>query len=179
MKYFLNKIVVVEGKEDSSYLSSFIEAEYVVTNGYDIQDSEIDYLNEVSKHKDILVLADPDNAGREIENKLKSKIKNATYLNVEISKCTRGSKQGIAECEKEEIINVLKPYFESKIIKKTPLLQEKSLKIALSDKLLRQHLSSKYNLGNCNNKTLFKRLETLQITEQDLLETIKEYQNGN
>ena len=179
MKYYLNKIVVVEGKEDSSYLSSFIEAEFVTTNGYGIPEADIEYLNEASKHKDILVLVDPDKPGRQIENKLKNQLKKATYLNIEISKCTRGQKQGVAECEQEEIINVLKPYFESKNIEKTPLLLEKSLKIALSDKKLREHLSNKYHLGNCNNKTIFRRLGTLQITEQDLLKTIEEYRNGN
>ena len=84
MKYFINKIIVVEGKEDASYLSSFIEAEYVITNGYDIPKEEIDYLNEASKHTDILVLVDPDEAGRQIEEKLKALLVKATYLCVDV-----------------------------------------------------------------------------------------------
>ena len=31
MKYLIDKIIIVEGKEDASYLSSFIEAEYIIT----------------------------------------------------------------------------------------------------------------------------------------------------
>ena len=69
---------------------------------------EIEYVNEASKHKEILVLVDPDKAGREIENRLKEKLINATYINVDISRCIRGKKDGVAECDQEEIIKVLK-----------------------------------------------------------------------
>ena len=179
MKYYLDGIVVVEGKEDVSYLSSFIDSEYVTTNGYVLPEEEIDYLNEASKYKRIIVLTDPDKAGRNIEEKLKSKLHEAVYLNVEISKCNRGQKDGIAECEQEEILKVLGPFVNTKKPQNNRVLQENSLKITLSDKNLRRYISHKYHLGKCNNKTLFKRLETLQISEQQLCDAIKEYNNGN
>ena len=179
MKYYLSKILVVEGKEDVSYLSSFLDAEFVTTNGYEIPNEEIKYLNAASKFKDILVLVDPDKAGRDIEEKLKNKLVKATYLNVEISKCNRGQKDGVAECEQEEVLKVLKPYIETKKHEKSAVLQENSLKIELSDTLLREYLCNKYNLGKCNNKTLIKRLETLQISEEELKKSIEEYRNGN
>ena len=179
MKYYLNKILVVEGKEDVSYLSSFLDAEFVTTNGYDIPKEEIEYLNVASKHKEILVLVDPDKAGREIEETIKKRLVKATYLNVDISKCSRGKKDGVAECEQEEMLEVLKPYLEVKKYEKSEVLQEKSLKIELSDRSLRDFLSSKFCLGKCNNKTLIKRLETLQISEKELKAAIEEYRNGN
>lgn len=179
MRYYFEGIIVVEGKEDSSYLSSFITAEYVITNGYELPNEEIDYLNEASKHNQILVLVDPDDAGREIEKKLNNKLLKATYLNVEISKCNRGQKSGVAECDQEEILKILNPYLTVEKSKNSGVLQEKSLKIELSNKLLRQHIASKYHLGKCNNKTLFKRLGTLKICEEDLRNSIKEYRDGN
>ena len=179
MKYYLNKILVVEGKEDVSYLSSFLDAEFVTTNGYEIPNEEIEYLNAASKYKDILVLVDPDKAGREIENRLKNKLSKATYLNVEISKCNRGQKDGVAECEQEEILKVLKPYLEAKKHEKSCVLQENSLKIELSDSELRDYLSNKFSLGKCNNKALIKRLETLQISEEELKKAIEDFRNGN
>ena len=112
MKYYLDAILVVEGKEDVSYLSSFIDSEYVVTNGYDISEEELDYLNAASKYKNVIVLVDPDVAGRAIENRLKNKLSKATYLNVKISECIRGEKDGIAECDSSEILRVLGPYLK-------------------------------------------------------------------
>ena len=40
---FLDGILVVEGKEDASYLSNYISSEIVVLNGYDIQEFTINY----------------------------------------------------------------------------------------------------------------------------------------
>lgn len=175
MKYFINKIIVVEGKEDVSYLSSFIEAEYITTNGYDIPREEIEYINEASKHKEILVLVDPDKAGREIEEKLKTKLVKATYININISSCTRGEKTGVAECESEEILRVLKPHFSSKNTQKTRKLQGNLSKLDLNDKELREYLSKKFRIGKCNLKKLMIRLETLEITDEELETAIKEF----
>ena len=175
MKYFINKIIVVEGKEDVSYLSSFIEAEYITTNGYEIPDEEIKYINEASKHKEILVLVDPDKAGREIEKKLKEKLIEATYITIDISKCLRGKKDGVAECEQEEILRVLKPHFSSKNTQKTRKLQGNLSKLVFANKKMREYLSKKYHLGKCNLKKLMIRLETLEVTEEEIEKSIKEY----
>ena len=175
MKYYINKIIVVEGKEDVSYLSSFIEAEYIVTNGYDIQKEELEYLIAASKHKEILVLVDPDEAGRDIEEKLRFVLPKATYITIDISKCSRGKKNGVAECEQEEIIRVLKPHFSSKNPQKSRDLQGKLTKLDLTSKKLREYLSQKHHLGKCNLKKLFIRLETLEISPEELETSIKEF----
>lgn len=175
MKYFINKIIVVEGKEDVSYLSSFIEAEYITTNGYDIPKEEIEYINEASKHKEILVLVDPDKAGRQIEERLKQKLVNATYISIDISKCIRGEKDGVAEASKEEILRVLNPHFSSKNPQKSLDLQGNLSKLDLTSKELRDYLSKKYHLGKCNLKKLFIRLETLEISSEELEQSIKEF----
>ena len=175
MKYFIDKIIVVEGKEDVSYLSSFIEAEYITTNGYDIPKEEIEYINEASKHKEILVLVDPDKAGRQIEERLKQKLVNATYISIDISKCIRGEKDGVAEASKEEILRVLNSHFSSKNPQKSRNLQGNLSKLDLTSKELRDYLSKKFHLGKCNLKKLFIRLETLEISSEELEQSIKEF----
>ena len=178
MSYYLNKIVVVEGKEDVSYLSSFINAEYITTNGYDIPKEEIDYLNTASEYKEILVLVDPDKAGRDIENRLKKVVNKATYLNVNIDKCIRGKKNGIAECDKEEIVKTLTPYFENEIQNNNGVFAENFFEYDLLNKDFRQYLSRKFHLGKCNLKKIFVRLKTLGITPQEVKLAWEEY-HGN
>ena len=175
MKYFLNKIIVVEGKEDCSYLSSFIEAEYVTTNGYQIPSEEIDYINEASKYKEILILVDPDKAGLMIEDKLKKLIKSATYLHIDIASCNRGKKNGVAESEKEEIIKVLKPYFSEKEAENDGVFNGKLIKMRLNDKELREHLCKKYHMGKCTSKKFIQRAKTLQLNEAKIEEEINRY----
>lgn len=175
MKYFINKIIVVEGKEDVSFLSSFIEAEYITTNGYDIPKEEVEYINQASKRKEILVLVDPDKAGREIEEKLKTKLSKATYISIDISQCVRGKKNGVAEANEEEIIRVLNPHFSSKNPQNSLDLLGNLSKLDLTNKDLRNYLSKKYHLGKCNLKKIITRLKTLEIPVEELEKTISEY----
>lgn len=175
MKYYINKLIVVEGKEDVSFLSSFIEAEYIITNGYDIPKEEIEYINEASKHKEVFVIVDPDEAGREIENRLKLVLTKATYITIDINKCIRGKKNGVAECEQEEIVRILKPHFSNKNQQKSCVLQGNLTKLDLSDRGLRRFLSDKFHLGKCNLKKIVVRLNTLEISSQELTKAIKEY----
>ena len=175
MKYFINKIIVAEGKEDVSYLSSFIEAEYVITNGYDIPKEELEYLVTASKHKEILVLVDPDEAGRDIEEKLRFVLPKATYITININMCLRGKKNGVAECEQEEILRVLKPHFSSKNQQKIRKLQGNLSKLDFTSKDLREHLSQKFHLGKCNLKKIIARIETLEISTEEIEKAIKEF----
>ena len=46
MKLYLKGILVVEGKEDASYLSNYIASEIVVVNGFEITKSTISYLKD-------------------------------------------------------------------------------------------------------------------------------------
>ena len=46
MKKYLDGILVVEGKEDASYLSNYISSEIVTTNGFDIPKETISYLKD-------------------------------------------------------------------------------------------------------------------------------------
>ena len=176
---YINGIIVVEGKEDAGYLSSFIKCEYVLMNGYNIPKEEIEYLNKASNYVDLIVMMDPDKAGREIESKLRISLEKAHYLNVDISECKRGKKNGIAETNKEEILRVLKPYITDKNEDKNELLLGKITNLDVSDQKLRQYICRKFSLGICNNKKLFRRLKTLRIDEDEVLEAMEEFRSGN
>ena len=105
MKIFLDGILVVEGKEDASYLSNYIDSEIVVVNGFELDERTINYL----KDKKIIALLDPDEAGVKIRNKLNELIPNIINVEIDINKCIRGVKNGVAECEIDEILTKLKP----------------------------------------------------------------------
>ena len=48
-KININAVLIVEGKEDVSYLSSFINALFFTTNGYDLNEEKISFLKEAAK----------------------------------------------------------------------------------------------------------------------------------
>ena len=176
MKLTLNRVLVVEGKEDASYLSNYIDSEIVVINGYELSDATISYL----KDKPVLLLLDPDSAGEEIRKKLNRVLNNVTNVFIDIKKCTKGIKNGVAECEIDEILSKLSEYCRVFGEKQPDFTTADLYKLGLSNnKDLRKYVSERLNLGKCNFKTLNKRLILNNINLEQICAIIEEYKNGN
>lgn len=172
MKKVFNGVLVVEGSNDASYISSFVDAVIVTTNGYDIPSQELEFLVNLPKDKKIYILTDPDDAGENIRRRLKEQLPSATDLSVDIAKCNKNNKHGVAECDKEELLKVLEPYLIDNQKSGVLTLNDLYL-IGLDDKKKRDYLSEQLHLGKCNNKTLLKRINYLGIG----IETLKKYGN--
>ena len=170
MKICLDGILVVEGKEDASYLSNYISSEIVVLNGCNLQEGTINYL----KNKRVILLTDPDEAGKRIRSKLNELLPNIINVEIDIKRCTRGIKNGVAECEIDEVLTKLKDYScsENKTSSDIQLADLYNLGL-MSDKCLREKVCQRLNLGSCNAKQLFKRLQSNGIKLEQLCEIIK------
>ena len=87
MKKKVNGIIVVEGSNDVSYLSSYIDATYVSLNGFEMKN--IEFLKEASKNNVIYLLTDSDNSGEIIRSKVKSLIPTCIDVIVDSLKCNK------------------------------------------------------------------------------------------
>ena len=175
MKYHIEQVIVVEGKADEAYLSSFIDAVYVTTNGYEIPKEEIEFLNNPKNKNGVIVLTDSDEAGKQIRNRLDELLTNKTNVEVDILKCNKKNKHGVAECEKEELMNVLERHFVAK--KQTNELSLSDLTSLGIDSDKRRHLCKVLELGKCNSKTFLKRINYLGISQKEFSEELKKYGN--
>ena len=175
MKITLNRILVVEGKEDASYLSNFIDSEIVIVNGFELSSETISYL----QNKPVILLLDPDEAGANIRKKLNSLLNNCVNVEININKCTRGKKNGVAECEIDEVLKKIRGFAANKVTKKDNIGAIDLYNLGLNNKQLRRYVCDRLNLGLCNNKTLLKRINLNNISLSSLCEIIKEYNNGN
>ena len=170
MKSKINGIIVVEGKTDVEFLSSFIDAEFVVTNGSSIPEKTIDYLKE--SKKDIYVLTDPDFPGTKIRDTLNNSIPNLKHCFISKENSIKHGKVGVAEGQKEEILEALKNvYVESPKIKGN-LTNADLVELGLSgqpdSQEKRNRICEKYHLGHCNAKTFLHRLNSCNITKEEL-----------
>lgn len=177
MKLFLNGVLVVEGKEDASYLSNYIGSEIVVVNGYEMSDHTINYL----KGKTIIALLDPDDAGKQIRKTLNDKLENVINVEIDINKCIRGTKNGVAECSIDEIMAKLQPYSVKNPAKLKQIQESNIFKLGLvnGDVDLRKYVCEKLNLGKCNGKVLLKRLNANNVSMEELTKVVEEYKHGN
>ena len=168
MKIYLDGILVVEGKEDASYLSNYIASEIVIVNGFELSKDTIKYL----KDKKVILLLDPDESGLKIREKLNKELTNPINVEIDISKCNRGIKKGVAECQIDEVLAKLSQYVIEKDMGNTSDIKISDLyELGLiNNKELRDEVCEKLNLGKCNGKQLYKRLLINKISLNQLCE---------
>ncbi len=171
-KLLIDGVIVVEGKNDVSFLSSFIDAYFVITNGCDLNEELISFLKLVEQKRQIFLLLDPDEAGLKIRNKLMASLSCYKNINVDINKCNKHNKHGIAECKKEEIIKVLEPFCKKNIEFSQKLTTCDLLYLNALEGCVKTTIVNKFHLGNCNNKTMLNKLNMLKVTKEELREII-------
>ena len=179
MMYLNNSVLVVEGTNDVSYLSSFIKGEIVSLNGLEVKKDTIKYLKELERNKKIIILCDPDEAGERISNCLKEKLQNYVVIKIDKKYCTRGVKNGVAECEKSEIIAKLKPFLSDNCTENKQIINLSDIeKLKAKYSITNEDICDYYNLGNVNTKTMIRRLIALGLSVEILESQFeKNYEN--
>lgn len=165
-------IIVVEGKSDVSFLSSFIEAEFVITNGSEISKDTIEYLKSASKDKNIYVLTDPDSPGERIRKILDENIDGLNHCFVNKENSIKNGKVGVAESTKEEIKKALDNAVKTNQNQPGTIAMSDLLKLGLcgaeDSEAKRNKISKELNLGHCNAKTFLKRLNYRAINIEEI-----------
>ena len=172
MKTVINGIIVVEGITDVSFLSEFIDAEFVTTNGSEIPEETIKYLQNSREKRDILVLTDPDSPGKKIRDTLDQFIPNLKHCFISKEHSIKKNKVGVAESTKEEVLKALANFIETKKDEVGTITHSDLNKLGLEgsedSSKNRQKVINKYHLGFCNAKTFLKRVNYSHLTIEDL-----------
>ena len=76
--------IVVEGRHDKAFLSSFLDALIITTDGFGIFSStqKVEFIRSIAGQRGIIILTDSDNAGMLIRGRLKSMLPNIDIINV-------------------------------------------------------------------------------------------------
>ena len=172
-KYYLDGVLVLEGKSDVSYLSSFIKTHYFITNGFDLSEQKLEFLARVSEVRKVVIMTDNDLAGENIANKIKSKI--SKVFVVKSAKNTRKSykKCGVAETEYEAIIEALKDHL-SEYKKELDIKPNYELNyiIALSEnpEIIKNRIINDYGLIYGTTKYLENQLQMLGVKPEEIIQ---------
>ena len=178
---YLNGILVVEGKDDESLIKSFLECYVFKTNGFDLKKEDILYLNRLSNLYKIIVLTDPDDAGNKIRDYINNNIKNTFNVFVDKNLCNKNGKHGVAESNKEHILNQLKDYLCEAPLEVGKITSNDLNRLGLNGdsnaKEKRRYICECFSLGICNQKTLKERLNLLKISYDEIKEELDKYGN--
>lgn len=177
MKKVINEIIIVEGKSDKQFLETFLEADILTCNGSAIDGFTKEYLLNLSKHREIIILTDPDYPGQKIRNELENILPSCKHAYIRKKYAIKRHKVGVAEASKEEVLYALENVISFSKDNKGTLTISDLLNLNLiganstNNKI---KVCEYYHLGFCNAKTLLRRLNLLNITKEELEKTLND-----
>ena len=168
----IKEIIVVEGKTDTAIIKKLFDADTIETHGLALDDKTLDYIEEVSKGRGIIILTDPDYPGMKIRNRIIERIPDASHAFVDKKDAIGKKKLGIAEAREEAIIEALKNVVTFSNTKDSISWEEFVDLDIIGSKDTRQKVYDAFHLGYGNAKTLFKRLNMANISKEDVLKML-------
>lgn len=170
----IKEVIVVEGKTDTQVLKKLFDVETIETNGVRIDHKTLDYIKEMNDKRGVIVLTDPDYPGMKIRDTIKKVVPNCKHAFVDKKDAIGKKKLGIAEAKEEAIIQALENVVTFDENSNSISWEEFIDLNIIGSKEKRLHVYDLFHLGYGNNKTLFKRLNMVGITKQDILNKLEE-----
>lgn len=171
-------VIVVEGKTDVDFLSSFIEADFVTTNGSAVSQETLNYIESLSKTRDIIVLTDPDSPGKRIRDIVAERVPSVIHAFIPKEKAIRGKKVGVAESDKQTVEDALRNLIPNKPLPEATITAAMLYDLGLSggsdSAALRAKVGTKLHFGPTNAKTFLKRVNALGVSPERLKEVMHE-----
>lgn len=176
MKKSINGFIIVEGAGDKAFLSSFLDCEIIVLEGFSIPHRTLNYIKALSKFTTPLLLTDPDEAGETIRKRVCERVVGIVNLKIDFVNRKRYKKHGVAETNKESVLKLLEPYYGVyncfSDIKLVDLINiEENYNINVID-----FINSTFNTTANNKKGLLHQLKQLNVNLVDIKRRID---NGN
>lgn len=177
----IKEIIVVEGRDDIIKVKEAIDATVIATHGYGFGDKFINELKKMSENRGIIILTDPDTAGRLIREKLTKAIPDAKQAYIPQKKALKNGDIGIENAKPRDIkeaIEKAKPVISNPKEEYTNKdLMENRLAGCPGAEERRARLSEILHIGHTNAKELLKRLNTFQIPREEFLNALKRIDN--
>ncbi|MDR1782484.1 MAG: ribonuclease M5 [Bacilli bacterium] len=173
----IKEVIVVEGYHDMQHLKQFINADIIVTNGSAINNDIMNLIKQASQERGIIVFTDPDYPGERIRNIITKNIDNTkhAFLKKELAIDHIKHKVGIEHASKVDIIEALNNV--STFSNYQSLTWHDYLSFNINKQDIRNKICNYLKISYCNNKTLFNRLNMLNINKdklQMIMEAINE-----
>lgn len=172
-KKTIKELVVVEGKTDTAKLKKIFNVETIETNGLSLSKKTIYDIKTLSKNKGLILFLDPDGPGEKIRKILIEHFPKSKNCFINKNDILKNSKKfGLAEASDESIIRAFENFVTFNSENKSISWLE-YLNLDLSSFEKRKELCKILNISYCNNKQLFKRLNMLNCSYEEVLNLVK------
>lgn len=171
----IKEIIVVEGKSDTALLKELFEVDTIETHGLALDKKTLELIKEANKTRGAIVLTDPDFPGKKIRDQIQTVVPNCKHAFVSKKDATGKKKLGIAEANKEAVVLALENMVSFDVDNQSITWHEFIDLDIIGNKQRRLLVYNLFNLGYGNVKTLFKRLNMVGISKEDVLKKLDEH----
>ena len=167
----IKEVLVVEGKMDVVAIDKAVEADCIITEGFNLKKQALKNIEQAYKKRGIIILTDPDSAGERIRSYLTKRFPNAKHAFVPVEDATDNDDIGIEQAKPDAIRKALE---KVRTLDWEPTdefsgadLIVNNLSGAADASQRRARLGAILGLGFANAKTFLKRLNHYGVTREE------------
>jgi len=179
----IQEIIVVEGKTDVSFLSQFLDATFLITNGLNVDEELIGTIGSYLPHPGVILLTDPDGPGKSIRQQILRFYPDIKNAYISATKSRVGRKVGVAQSTQEEVMTALANLvtFNPSLVERISIVQLTDIGFAGTNRAnqLRNAFTESHHLGHSNAKLFIKKINALGISIDQLTQWKEAYEQTN
>ena len=174
----IKEVLVVEGKMDVVAIDKAVEADCIITEGFNLKPQALDSIAKAYQKRGIIIMTDPDSAGERIRRFLTKRFPEAKHAFIPKEDATANNDIGIEQASPEAIRTALAKvrtmdWEPTNNVTGADLLRAGiSGSPAASEK--RAKLGAVLGIGYANAKTFLQRLNHYGITRQEFQQAVAE-----
>ena len=174
----IKEVLVVEGKMDVAAIGKAVEADCIITEGFNLKPRALKNIEEAVKKRGIIILTDPDSAGERIRKFLAKRFPTAKHAFVPREEATAHDDIGIEQASPASIRRALEKvrtmgWTPTNLFSSTDLILN-GLSGGRDSAERRARLGARLGLGFANAKTFLLRLNHYGVTREEFTAALAE-----
>ena len=174
----IKEVLVVEGKMDVVAIDKAVEADCIITEGFNLKPQALDSIAKAYQKRGIIIMTDPDSAGERIRRFLTKRFPEAKHAFIPKEDATANNDIGIEQASPEAIRTALAKVRTMDWEPTNNFTGADLLKAGISGSPAasekRAKLGAMLGIGYANAKTFLQRLNHYGITRQEFQQAVAE-----
>ena len=179
----IKEVIIVEGKQDVNAINRAIEADCIMTHGFNLHPRTLSLIKQAYKKRGIIILTDPDYGGEKIRNFLSKRFPEAKHAFIPKEDATANNDIGVEQASPEAIKIALEKvrcleWQESSEFSYEDLIKNRLNGVAEAA-VKRAQLGAALGIGYANAKTFLQRLNKYGVTRIEFEEALNKLCDEN
>ena len=168
----IKELPVVEGKHDAARLQALYDCDVVCTGGLAMMENTLEMVKTAAKKQGVIILTDSDHPGETIRRQLLEMVPEAQVAVVPKEDSIGKRNVGVEYASDEAIRKALEERITLVNDRRSLTWEEYCQLDIAGSRSRREKVCGHFRVGLCNNKTLFKRLNMLGVTAEQVQEVL-------